>query len=84
MWLKRMKPAKEEEEPKEKEEKKGRKVSEDEKEVEEELQQEVAKPISEPTRFFGKGSGRRSHYEVFEFDSNRYELVRVSRFGRIG
>lgn len=78
--LKRMKPAEEEEEPKEKKrqqkkKKKGRELSEDEKEAEEEEpQQEDAKPIGEPTRYSGKGRGRRSHYEAFEYDCNRYEL----------
>jgi hypothetical protein len=83
--LKRMKQAEEEEEPKEKKRqqkkrKKGREASEDEEEAEEEEpQQEDAKPIGEPVRFSGKGRGRRSHYEAFEFDYNRYELVRSCR-----
>ncbi len=72
----------EEEELKEKKRKKGKEASEDEEEAEEEEpQQEDAKPIGEPARFSGKGRGRRSHYEAFEFDNNRYDLVRACRFG---
>ncbi|OMO58646.1 hypothetical protein COLO4_34461 [Corchorus olitorius] len=36
--------------------------------------QEDAKPIGAVVRLSGKGKGRRSHYEAFEFDGNRYDL----------
>ena len=48
---------------------------EEEEEEEEEIVQEDAKPIGEVVRLSGKGRGRRSHYEAFEFDGNRYDLV---------
>ena len=41
----------------------------------EEAPQEDAKPIGDAVRVSGKGRGRRSHYEAFEFDGNRYDLV---------
>ncbi|XVE64841.1 hypothetical protein DITRI_Ditri07aG0134400 [Diplodiscus trichospermus] len=47
---------------------------EEEEEEEEEGVQEDAKPIGEVVRLSGKGKGRRSHYEAFEFDGNRYDL----------
>ncbi|XP_022720317.1 uncharacterized protein LOC111278105 [Durio zibethinus] len=47
---------------------------EEEEEEEEEGVQEDAKPIGEVVRVSGKGRGRRSHYEAFEFDGNRYDL----------
>ncbi|XP_043810047.1 uncharacterized protein LOC110604214 isoform X2 [Manihot esculenta] len=47
---------------------------EDVEEEEEEAPQEDAKPIGEPVKFSGKGRGRRSQYEAFEFDGNRYDL----------
>lgn len=40
----------------------------------EEAPQEDAKPIGDAVRVSGKGRGRRSHYEAFEFDGNRYDL----------
>ncbi|KAJ4834434.1 hypothetical protein Tsubulata_025644 [Turnera subulata] len=82
-------PEYEEEEEEEQEEvkrgrrnKKGRKEpeededEEEEEEPEEEPEEEApdAKPVGEPVRFSGKGRGRRSHYDAFEFDGNRYEL----------
>ncbi|KAF2297819.1 hypothetical protein GH714_003682 [Hevea brasiliensis] len=36
--------------------------------------QEDAKPVGEPVKLSGKGRGRRSHYDAFEFDGNRYDL----------
>ncbi|CAK7335543.1 unnamed protein product [Dovyalis caffra] len=45
-----------------------------EEEPEEEVPQEDAKPVGESTRFSGKGRGRRTHFNAFEFDGNRYEL----------
>ncbi|OMO79516.1 hypothetical protein CCACVL1_13611 [Corchorus capsularis] len=36
--------------------------------------EEDAKPIGAVVRLSGKGKGRRSHYEAFEFDGNRYDL----------
>lgn len=48
---------------------------EEEEEPEEEGNQEDAKPIGEVVRVSGKGRGRRSYYESFEFDGNRYDLV---------
>lgn len=47
---------------------------------EEEPQLEDAKPIGEVVRLSGKGRGRRQHYEAFEYDGNRYDLVSL-RFG---
>ena len=41
----------------------------------EEPPQEDAKTIGDSIRLSGKGRGRRSHYEAFEFDGNRYDLV---------
>ena len=41
----------------------------------EEPSQEDAKTIRDSIRLSGKGRGRRSHYEAFEFDGNRYDLV---------
>ncbi|PPD87728.1 hypothetical protein GOBAR_DD15367 [Gossypium barbadense] len=41
---------------------------------EDEVPIQDAKPIGEAVRVSGKGRGRRSHYEAFEFDSNRYDL----------
>ena len=41
----------------------------------EEAPQEDAKPIGDVVRVSGKGKGRRSHYEAFEYDGNRYDLV---------
>ncbi|XP_037495630.1 uncharacterized protein LOC119369054 isoform X2 [Jatropha curcas] len=46
----------------------------EEEEEEEEAPQEDAKPVGEPVKHSGKGRGRRSHYEAFEFDGNRYDL----------
>ncbi|XP_035549887.1 uncharacterized protein LOC108997313 [Juglans regia] len=60
-------------EKKKKSEKKEREVTKSEEE-EEELRQDDSKPIGEPVRFSGKGKNRRSHYEAFEFDGNRYDL----------
>ncbi|XP_022737040.1 uncharacterized protein LOC111289940 isoform X2 [Durio zibethinus] len=57
--------------------KRKKKRDEDEEEDEEEEEggvQEDAKPIGEVVRVSGKGRGRRSHYEAFEFDGNRYDL----------
>ncbi|KAJ6933614.1 hypothetical protein NC651_008876 [Populus alba x Populus x berolinensis] len=47
--------------------------SEEEVEVEE-VPQEDAKPAGVLTRVSGKGRGRRTHFDAFEFDGNRYEL----------
>ncbi|XP_065858271.1 ASI1-immunoprecipitated protein 3 [Euphorbia lathyris] len=47
---------------------------EDPEEEEEDSPQEDAKPIGEAVKFSGKGRGRRSHYESFEYDGNVYEL----------
>jgi hypothetical protein len=48
--------------------------SEEEVEVEE-VPQEDAKPAGVLTRVSGKGRGRKTHFDAFEFDGNRYELV---------
>lgn len=85
--LKRIRLAEEEEEQqqqqkkekKKKSEKKEREVTKSDEE-EEELPQDDAKPIGEPVRFSGKGKNRRSHYEAFEFDGNRYDLVSLSLY----
>ncbi|KAF9689339.1 hypothetical protein SADUNF_Sadunf01G0082000 [Salix dunnii] len=45
-----------------------------EEDPEEEVPQEDAKPFGDSTRVSGKGRGRRTHYDAFEFDGNRYEL----------
>ncbi|KAJ6326760.1 hypothetical protein OIU78_013779 [Salix suchowensis] len=47
--------------------------SEEEVEVEE-VPQEDAKPAGVSTRVSGKGRGRRTHFDAFDFDGNRYEL----------
>ncbi|KAI9401303.1 hypothetical protein POPTR_001G104300v4 [Populus trichocarpa] len=47
---------------------------EEDPEEEEEVPQEDAKPVGDSTRVSGKGRGRRTHYDAFEFDGNRYEL----------
>lgn len=84
----------EENEEEEEEEERGRgkrikklkKVEEEEEEPEpvakeeEEEQLEDAKPIGEVIRVTGKGKGRRNHYESFEYDGNRYELVSFHLF----
>ncbi|KAK9983538.1 hypothetical protein SO802_033063 [Lithocarpus litseifolius] len=85
--LKRIKLPQEEAEPKEeppqqtknKNNKSNKKEKEKEKEPsqsssEEEPPQEDAKAIGDSIRLSGKGRGRRSHYEAFEFDGNRYDL----------
>ncbi|WCJ26275.1 hypothetical protein M5689_008105 [Euphorbia peplus] len=57
--------------------KKGRAVESDEEEEEEEEEDapvEDAKPVGEAVRVSGKGRGRRSHFESFEYDGNVYEL----------
>ncbi|XP_040990258.1 uncharacterized protein LOC121237539 isoform X1 [Juglans microcarpa x Juglans regia] len=78
--LKRIRLAEEEGEQQQKKEKKKKKSEKKEREVtkseeeEEELPQDDSKPIGEPVRFSGKGKNRRSHYEAFEFDGNRYDL----------
>ncbi|CAL5442519.1 uncharacterized protein LOC114321858 [Camellia sinensis] len=78
--------AEEEEEPrgrrKKKKMKKKNKVREEEKSVsdddeddnKEEAVQEDAKPIGDVARVSGKGRGRKSHYEAFEYDGLRYDL----------
>lgn len=39
-------------------------------------EQEVeAQPVGEPIRFSGKGRGRRSHFDCFEYDGIQYQLV---------
>lgn len=63
---------------KKEEEEEDHEAEEEEEEPEEEDPDEDAKPIGEPVRFSGKGRGRRSHYESFEFDGNQYELVSIS------
>ncbi|KAB5573569.1 hypothetical protein DKX38_000763 [Salix brachista] len=45
-----------------------------EEDPEEEVPQEDAKAFGDSTRVSGKGRGRRTHYDAFEFDGNRYEL----------
>ncbi|KAG8662093.1 hypothetical protein MANES_01G061900v8 [Manihot esculenta] len=50
------------------------KTVEDPDQEEEEVPQEDAKPVGEPVKLSGKGRGRRSHYEAFDFDGNRYDL----------
>lgn len=63
-----------------------KKVEEEEEEPEpvekeeDEEQLEDAKPIGEVIRVTGKGRGRRNHYESFEYDGNRYELVSFHLF----
>ena len=47
--------------------------SSEEEDEDEEPPQEDAKTIGDSIRLSGKGRGRRSHYEAFEFDGNRYE-----------
>ncbi|KAI3422734.1 uncharacterized protein J3R85_011819 [Psidium guajava] len=59
---------------KKKEEEEEEEDPEEEEEEEEEEPDEDAKPIGQAVRFSGKGRGRRSHYEAFEFDGNQYEL----------
>lgn len=50
--------------------------SEEEENGEEAVEEdEDAKPIGGPVRITGKGRGRKEHYEAFEFDGNRYDLV---------
>lgn len=44
-------------------------------EEEEESELEDAKPLGEVVRVSAKGRGRRNHYEAFEFDGTRYDLV---------
>ncbi|XAR70294.1 hypothetical protein NMG60_11027103 [Bertholletia excelsa] len=46
----------------------------EEDEEKEEAVPEDAKPIGDAVRVTGKGRGRRSHYEAFEYDGLRYEL----------
>ncbi|KAE8697623.1 hypothetical protein F3Y22_tig00110616pilonHSYRG00030 [Hibiscus syriacus] len=78
----KMKLLEEDDEEDEKENKKRKKkkneVKEEEEQEEEEQEeepvQEDAKPIGDAIRVSGKGRGRRSHYEAFEFDGNRYDL----------
>lgn len=41
----------------------------------EEEVQEDAKPIGDVIRVSGKGKGRRNHYDAFEYDGLRYDLV---------
>ncbi|KAG6636796.1 uncharacterized protein LOC122280980 [Carya illinoinensis] len=76
--LKRMNLAEKEVEPRQKRKEKKKKSEKKDREVpqsgDEEEQQEEAKPIGEPVRISGKGKGRRTHYEAFEFDGNRYDL----------
>uniref|UniRef100_A0A2N9FSL2 Uncharacterized protein n=1 Tax=Fagus sylvatica TaxID=28930 RepID=A0A2N9FSL2_FAGSY len=50
-------------------------TSSGEEDEDEEPPQEDAKTIGDSIRLSGKGRGRRSHYEAFEFDGNRYDLV---------
>lgn len=82
--LKRMNLAEKEVEPRQKRKEKKKKSEKKDREVpqsgDEEEQQEEAKPIGEPVRISGKGKGRRTHYEAFEFDGNRYDLVRFFFF----
>lgn len=42
---------------------------------EEESPLEDAKPVGGPVRVSGKGRGRKSHFQSFEFDNNLYTLV---------
>uniref|UniRef100_A0A2N9FNT3 Transposase (putative) gypsy type domain-containing protein n=1 Tax=Fagus sylvatica TaxID=28930 RepID=A0A2N9FNT3_FAGSY len=49
-----------------------------EEDEDEEPPQEDAKTIGDSIRLSGKGRGRRSHYEAFEFDGNRYNLLRLA------
>ncbi|KAJ6347446.1 hypothetical protein OIU76_004011 [Salix suchowensis] len=55
--------------------------SEEEVEVEE-VPQEDAKPAGVSTRVSGKGRGRRTHFDAFDFDGNRYELM-LSEHGNV-
>lgn len=51
-------------------------VPEPEPESENEEQEDVeAQPVGEAIRFSGKGRGRRSHFESFEYDGIQYQLV---------
>lgn len=65
------------------EQKKPTRASDDEEEEEEEEEregeeeeevQDEATPVGEAIRVSGKGRGKKSHYEAFEFDGLRYEL----------
>lgn len=42
--------------------------------------QEDAKPIGDVVRVSGKGRGRRRHYEAFEYDGTRFDLVSILCF----
>lgn len=44
-------------------------------EDEDDQSQEDAKPIGDVVRVSGKGRGRKNHYNAFEYDGNRYDLV---------
>ena len=44
-------------------------------ENEDDQSQEDAKPVGDAVRVSGKGRGRKSHYNAFEYDGNRYDLV---------
>lgn len=56
--------------------KKKTEVPEPDPESENEEQDDVeAFPLGEPIRHSGKGRGRRSHFESFEYDGNQYQLV---------
>ena len=46
-----------------------------EEDEDEEPPQKEVKMIGDSIRLSGKERGRRSHYEAFEFDENRYDLV---------
>lgn len=79
---KRMKLDDEEEDEVEEAAKKQKKAAEEDEETlapsggeDEEPVQEDAKPLGEVVRVSGKGRGRRSHYESFEYDGIRYDLV---------
>ncbi|XP_022996068.1 uncharacterized protein LOC111491384 [Cucurbita maxima] len=43
-------------------------------ENEDDQSQEDAKPVGDAVRVSGKGRGRKSHYNAFEYDGNRYDL----------
>ncbi|CAN6808844.1 unnamed protein product [Brassica oleracea] len=47
---------------------------EEEEEEEEEERPEDANPVGESVKVTGKGKGRRTHFEQFEYDGNRYKL----------
>ncbi|KAG2331512.1 hypothetical protein Bca52824_002692 [Brassica carinata] len=49
-------------------------VDVEEEEEEEEERPEDANPVGDSVKVTGKGKGRRTHFEQFEYDGNRYKL----------